>query len=164
MTGEPWGVPTETGANTLGDPWYRSRNDLPDRKELDQDTTYGLTPLALSMPQRLAGLTLSKPPFMSTNSVETFLPAIWGVFIWLVRVVTASKAERPANEPRWCGLRRLVAQDTQESLKFIILSRIFENVWSKTTTRKEEGEFEEGFPDMSSTMSSAFLRVRGWDP
>jgi len=39
-TGDPWGVPTETGVNTLGDPWYRSQDDLPDRKDLvwTQDT------------------------------------------------------------------------------------------------------------------------------
>jgi len=55
---------------------------------------YGLTPLPLRMPQRVEGLTLSKPPFMSRKSVETVLPAIWRVFTSWVRVVTASKAER----------------------------------------------------------------------
>jgi len=35
---------------------------------------------------------------------------------------------------------RPVAQATQESLEFIILSRIFEKVWSKTIRRKDEGE------------------------
>jgi len=133
-------VPTETGVNTLGDPWYRSRHDLPERKDLVQDTRYGLTPLALKMPQRVEGLTLANPPFMSRKSVETFLPAIWRVFTSWVRVVTASEAERAASEPHWCGLRRPVARATQESLEFIILSRIFEKVWSSTMTRKDEGE------------------------
>jgi len=157
-------VPTDTGANTLGDPWYRSRHDLPDRKDLVQDKRYGLTPLALSMPQRVAGLTLSKPPFMSRNSVETFLPAIWRVITSWVRVVTASEAKRPASEPHRWGLRRPVARATQDSLEFIILSRIFEKVCSKTMTRKDEEESYEGFPGLSSTMPSALLRVRGWDP
>jgi len=105
-----------------------------------QDTRYGLTPLALSMPQRVAGLTLSKPPLLSRNSVETFLPAIWRVFTSWVREVTESEADKPASEPHWCGLRRTVARAVQESLEFIILSSIFEKVWSKTMTRKEEGE------------------------
>ena len=100
-TGEPWGVPTDTGGNTLGDPWYRSWQDLPDSKDLVQDTRYGLTPLALSMPQRVEGLTLLKPPLMSRKSVETFLPAIWRVFTSWVRMVTASEADRPASEPHW---------------------------------------------------------------
>jgi len=85
-------VPTETGANTLGDPWYRSRQDLLERKDLVQDTRYGLTPLALRMPPRVEGFTLSKPPFMSRKSVETFLPAIWRVFTFWVRVLTACEA------------------------------------------------------------------------
>jgi len=97
--GEPWGVPTATWANTLGDPWWRSRHDLPDRKDFVQDIRYGLTPLALSIPQRVEGRTLSKPSFMSRKSVETFFPAIWRVFTSWVRVVTASEAERPASEP-----------------------------------------------------------------
>ena len=92
-------MPTDTGVNTLEDPGYRSRHDLPDRKDLVQDTRYELTPSALGMPQRVAGLTLSKRPFMSTNSVETFLPAILRGFTSWVRVVTASEAERPAREP-----------------------------------------------------------------
>ena len=157
-------MPTETGANTLRDPCYKSRYDLPDRKDMVQETRYGLTPLALSMPQRVAGFTLSKPPFMSRKSMETFLPAIWRVFTSWVRVVTASEAERPASEPHWWGLRRPVARATQESQEFIILSRMFEKVWSKTMTRKDEGESYEGLPGLSSTMPSALLKVRGWDP
>jgi len=163
-TGEPWGMPTATGANTLGDPSYKSRHVLQDRKDLVQDTRYGLTPLALSMPQRVEGLTLSKLPFMLRKSVETFLPAIRRVFTSGVRGVTASEAERPASEPHWWGLRRPVARATKESLKFIILSRIFEKVWSRTMTRKDEGESYKGFPGLSSTMPSALLRVREWDP
>jgi len=163
-TGDPGVVPTHTGANTLGDPCYRSRQDLPDREDLVQDTRYGLRPLALSMPQRVVRLTLSKPPFMSRNREETFLPAIWRGFTSWVWVVTESEAERPASEPYWWGLRRPVALTMQESLEFIILSRIFEKVWSRNMTRKDEGESYEGFPGLTSTMPLALLRVRGWDP
>jgi len=96
-TGEPWGVPTETGANILGEPWYRRRHVLSDRKDLVHDTKYGLTPLALSMPQREEVLTLSKPLLMSRTSVETFLWAIWSERTSCVKVVIASEPERPAK-------------------------------------------------------------------
>ena len=56
------------------------------KNDFVQDTRYRLTPLALRMPQRVEGLTLSKPPFMSRKSVETFLPAICRVFPSWVKV------------------------------------------------------------------------------
>jgi len=68
-------VPTATGANTLGEPWYRSRHDLPERKDLVQDTRYGLTPLALSMPQRVEGLEGNRgrsPPYIEGNPTTAF--------------------------------------------------------------------------------------------
>jgi len=76
QTVDPWGVPTETGAKTLGGPWTSRRQDLPVSQERVQDTRYGLTDLALSMPQREDGLTLSKPPLMSMKRVDTFLLSI----------------------------------------------------------------------------------------
>jgi len=79
-------------------------------------------------------------------------------------VVVASEAERPASDPHWCWFRRPQARATQESLEFIILSRIFEKVWSRTMTLKEEGESYEGFPGLSRTMPSALFSVRGWEP
>ena len=94
-TGEPCGVPTATGANTLGDPWYRRRHVLPVRKDLVQETRYGLTAFALSMLHRVEGFTLSNPPLMSRKSVETFLPAIWRVLTSWVRVVVASEVDKP---------------------------------------------------------------------
>ena len=36
--GEPWGVPTETAAEELGDPWKTRVQDLPERKEETQST------------------------------------------------------------------------------------------------------------------------------
>jgi len=104
-----------------------------------QETRYGLTPHALSMPHRVDGLTLSKPPLMSRKSVVTFLPAIWRVLTSWVSVAVASEAERPASDPHWWGLSRPTTRATHESLELMILSRILEKVWSGTMTRKEEG-------------------------
>jgi len=98
-------VPTATGANTLGEPWYRSRHVLPVRKDLVQETRYGLTAFALSMLHSVEEFTLSNPPLMSRKSVETFLPTIWRVFTSWVRVDIGSEADRPANQPHWWGSR-----------------------------------------------------------
>ena len=38
--GEPWGVPTATGENFLGEPWNRSRDFRLERKLLTQEMTY----------------------------------------------------------------------------------------------------------------------------
>jgi len=133
-------VPTATGANTLGDPWYRRRHVLPVRKDLVQETRYGLTAFALSMLHRVEEFTLSNPPLMSRKSVETFLPAIWRVLTSWVSVVVASEVDKPASELHWCGSRRPEMRATQGSLEFMILSRILEKVCSNTITRKVEGE------------------------
>jgi len=139
-TGNPCRVPTETGAKTFGEPWYQSRYALPVRKDLVQETKYGLTALNLSMLHRVEGFTLSKPPLMSRKSVDTFFPASWRVLISWVRVVVTSEAHRPASELHGSGLRRPAWRATQDSREFIILSRILEKVCSKTMTRKEEGK------------------------
>jgi len=96
-TGEPCGVPTEPGAKIFGEPWYRSRHVLPDRKDLVKETRYGLTAFALSILHRADGFTLSKPPFRSRKSVETFNPAIWRVLTSCLRVDVASVADRPGQ-------------------------------------------------------------------
>jgi len=98
-TGEPCGMPTDTGDKTFRDPWKRRRHDLPVRKERVQDTRYGLTPFALSMPQSVEGLTLSKPPLISRNRVEIFLLSICRVLTSCERVVQASATDKPAREP-----------------------------------------------------------------
>jgi len=100
-TGEPCGVPTESGAKIFGEPWYRSRHVVPDRKDLVEETRYRLTAFSLSMRQRADGFTLSKPPFLSRKSVETFILAIWRVLISCVRVHVVSEADRPAKDPHW---------------------------------------------------------------
>ena len=77
---------------------------------------------------------------MLRKSVETFFPAIWRVFTSWISVVVASEVDKPAREPHWWGLRRPARRATHESLEFMILSRILENVCSSTMTRKEDGE------------------------
>jgi len=79
-------------------------------------------------------------------------------------VTVASEAKSPANDPHWWGLRRPTNRATHESLEFMILSRISGNVWRRTITPKEEGGLYEGFPGLSGTMPSAFLRVGGCKP
>ena len=68
------------------------------RKERVQDTRYVLTPLTLSMPQRVEGLTFSKPPLMSRNRMETFLLSIRRVLTSCVSVLQASATDKPARE------------------------------------------------------------------
>jgi len=98
------------------------------RKECVQDTRYGVTPLALSMPQREDGLTFSKLPLMSGKRVETFLLSISRVLISRIRVLQASATDKPVREPHWWGLMRPVTSAMQERRPFITLSRIFEKV------------------------------------
>ena len=70
--GEPWGVPTETGADTPGAPWKRSVHFLPVRKEETQLTMYEGMHLERRRDRSLDALTLSKPAFMSRKRVDTF--------------------------------------------------------------------------------------------
>ena len=113
---------------------------LPVRKDLLEEMRYGFTAFGLSMLHRVEGFTLSKPPLMSRNSVESFLPAIWSVLTSWVSVVIASEVDRPASDPHWGGLRRPATRATHQSLEFMILFGISENVCSSTITQKEEGE------------------------
>ena len=111
------------------------------RKERVQDTWYGLSPVAVAMQQREEGLTFSKPPLMSRKTVETFLLSIGRVLISCVRVVQASSTDKPGREPYWCGLRWPLSRATQERRPFIILLSIFESVWGRTLTPREDGEW-----------------------
>jgi len=138
--GDPYRVPTVTGVKTLADTWKSSRQDLPVRKDLVLDTRSGLTPMALSIPQRVDTLTLLKPPMMSRKRVETFLLSFCIVLIRWVRVLHGSDTDKPARDPHLSGLGRPVTRDTQDRRPFMILSKILEKVWRRTITRKEEGE------------------------
>ena len=71
-SGEPWGVPTETGADMPGAPWKTSVHFLPVRKEETQSTMYEGMFLESRRARSLDALTLSKPAFMSRKRVETF--------------------------------------------------------------------------------------------
>ena len=70
--GEPWGVPTETGADMPGAPWKTSVHVLPVRKEETQSTMYEGMFLESRRARSLDALTLSKPAFMSRKRVDTF--------------------------------------------------------------------------------------------
>ena len=102
-SGEPWGVPTETGAGVLGAPWKTRVHFLPLRKEETQSTMYEGMFLESRRDRSLVALTLSKQAFMSRKRVDTFrrgrgrVPTSW------VRVATASEVLRPGREPQWFG-------------------------------------------------------------
>ena len=100
-TGDPCGVLTETGAKTLGDLSKCRGQDLPVRKDCVLDTRYGLTLIALSMPQSVVGWTLLKPFLISRKRVETFLLSFWRLLISWVRVLHASATDKPARDSHW---------------------------------------------------------------
>lgn len=105
------------------------------RKEQVQDTRYGLMPLALSMPQRVEGLTSPKPPPMSRKRVETYLLSICRFLTACVSIIPTSTTDKAAREPHWWDLRRPVVRATQERRLFIILTSSFEKVRRRTITR-----------------------------
>jgi len=53
---------------------------------------------------RRLGRILSKPPLMSRNKVEDFIPAFWEEMISCLRERTASEVEMLGREPHWFGL------------------------------------------------------------
>ena len=70
-SGEPWGVPTQTGAEMSGAPWKTSVHFLPVRKEETQSTMYEGMFLESRRDRSLDALTLSKPAFVSRKRVDT---------------------------------------------------------------------------------------------
>jgi len=99
--GEPCGVPTATGENTLGDPWKRSLHMRLVRKLPTHAVRYLWAPLARSADVSWPGLTLWKPPLMSRNKDETLDPSLWRRRTSCERVDVASKVERPGRDPVW---------------------------------------------------------------
>ena len=138
--GEPWGVPTATGENFLGEPWNKSRHFRLVRKLPTQATMYLCTPLALSAAVSCEGSTLSKPPLMSRKREETFRSRRWRRQTSWVRVAVASKVERPRREPVWWGWRMLQDLAMRERREAVIRSTILERVSRSTMTLKEAGE------------------------
>jgi len=97
--GEPWGVPTATGENTLGEPWKSSLHMQLVRKLPTHATGYLWAPLARSADVSWPGSTLSNPPLMSRKREETLDPSLWRSRTLWARVEVASKVERPGRDP-----------------------------------------------------------------
>jgi len=76
--GEPWGVPTATGENILGEPWKSSLHMRLVRKLPTHAVRYLWAPLAQSADVSWLGSTLSKPPLMSRKRDDTLEPSLWG--------------------------------------------------------------------------------------
>jgi len=70
----------------------------------------------------------------------------------------------PGSEPHCRGWMREQARTWSESLEAATLSRIFERVRNRMMTLKEEGVLYFSLPDLSRTISRAFLRDGGWNP
>jgi len=138
--GDPWGVPTETGEERLGDPWRTRVHVLSERKEDTQSTMYEGTWVARSLARRVEVLTLSKPALMSRKRVETSILVLWSVFILCVSVRQASVELSPGRNLHWFGCRRPLDLAMADSRTVITRSRIFEMVFRRTMMRQEVGE------------------------
>jgi hypothetical protein len=88
--GEPWGTPTWTGRKVCGAPWKTRRHVLSLRKEPIHAIRYGLTPFIRRWAMRMGADTLSNPPFISRNRVETLCLKRWRDSTWAVRASAAS--------------------------------------------------------------------------
>src|ERR1700761_6225867 len=137
--GEPWGVPTDTGAKVLGEPWKRRRHCLLVRKLPIQEVRYLWAPFALRAEVSWEGSTLSKPPFMSRKSEEDLRPRRWKTRTSWVREAVASKVERPASDPVWLGWMRPRDLARRARREATILSRTFDTVLRETMALKEAG-------------------------
>ena len=161
---EPWGVPTETGADMPGAPWKTRVHFLPVRKEETLSTMYEGILLERRRARSFVALTLSKPAFMSRKRVETFRRGLWRVPTSWVRVATASEVLRPGREPYWLGWSRPACLAREVSLTMRMRSRIFEMVLRRTMIRKEAGVSYDGFRGLSRTTSFECLSEVGWYP
>jgi len=137
---DPWGVPTDTGEEMLGDPWKTRVQVLSERKEDTQSTMYEGTPEAKSLALRVEALTLSKPALMSRNRVETSSLGLWRVFTSCMRVRQASEELSPGMEPHWFWWRRPFVLAMADSLTVITRLRTFEMVLRRTMIWKEAAE------------------------
>jgi len=138
--GDPWGVPTETGEDRLGEPWKTRVQVLSERKEDTQSTMYAGTWAASNLARRVEALTLSKPALMSRKRVETSSLGLWSVLISCVSARQASVELSPGRDPHWFGCRRPLDLAMADSTPVMTLSRTFEIVLRRTMMRKEAGE------------------------
>ena len=95
--GEPWGVPTSTGALVPGAPWKTRVQDRSERKEVTQSTMYEGMFFARSKALSFTALTLSKPALMSRKRVETAHRGRWRVRTSWIRVAHASEVLNPTQ-------------------------------------------------------------------
>ena len=99
--GEPWGVPTETGENVLGEPWKRRRHDRWDKKDRIHATRYPGVPFEERNDVKIEESTLSKPPLISRERQEALSPGHWRVRTVSTRERQASNEDKAGNEPHW---------------------------------------------------------------
>ena len=156
--GEPWGVPTDTGAKVLGEPWKRRQHCLLVSKLPIQEVRYLWAPLALGDDVSWAGSMLSKPPLMSRKRKEDLRPKRWKTRTSWEREAVALKVDKPAREPVWLGWMRPRDLAKRARREATILSRTLDTVSRRTMTLKEAGLSLEDFPGLSNTTPLAFLR------
>jgi len=162
--GDPWGVPTETGEESLREPWTNSVQVLSDRKEDTQSTIYEGRREASSLALRVEALKLSKLALMSKKRVETSSLALWRVFISGVRARQASEELSPSREPHWVGWRSPLDLAMADSLTVITRSRILGMVLRRTMIQTEAGESFEALPGLSRTTALAVFNEGGCQP
>src|SRR5437868_13941582 len=97
--GEPWGVPTETGENVLGEPWNKRRHDRWDKKDQIHATRYPGVPFEERTDVKIEESTLSKPPLISRKRKEALSPGRWRIRTWYTRERQASNEYRAGSEP-----------------------------------------------------------------
>src|ERR1700761_1064240 len=115
--GEPWGVPTSTGAFVPGAPWNTKVQERSDRKDVTQSTMYEGMLLRRSRALSVEALTLSKPALMSRKRVDTAHRGRWRVRTSWIKVAHASEVLNPGREPHWFGWMRLAFRARAETLK-----------------------------------------------
>ena len=162
--GEPWGVPTSTGAFVPGAPWKTRVHECSERKNVTQSTIYERMFFARRRALSLNALTLSKPALMSRKRVDTAHLGHWRVRTLWIRVAHASEVLSLGREPHWLGWRSLAVWAREGSLMVMTLSSILEMVLRRTIILKEAGVSYEGFPGLFRTTPFACLRHGGWYP
>ena len=137
--GEPWGVPTVTGANVLDEPWKRRRHCLPVRKLPIHEVMYLWAPLALRADVSWGGSTLSKPPLVSRKREEDLRPVRWKTRTSWEREAVASKVDRPESDLVWLGWIRPRDLARRARREATIFSSILDTVSGRAMALKEAG-------------------------
>lgn len=137
--GEPWGVPTSTGALMPRGPWKTRVQERSERKDMTQSTMYERMFFATRRALSLNALTLWKPALMLRKRVDTSHLRHWRVQTLWIKVAHGSEMLSRGRVPHWLGWRGLGVRALEESLKVMTLSSILEIVVRRTMIRKEEG-------------------------